>query len=104
MLGNRRNGRLLERRLLLALSAGLLGSPLVDQAETRGPEQPAACIWRDPVARPMFRGGEQRLLDGVLGRVEVAGSAGERAEDLRRKLAQQALNAPWDVQRRPPAV
>jgi hypothetical protein len=57
-----------------------------------------------------MRGGrEQRLLDGVLGRVEVAIPANERAKDLRRQLAQQVLDRGRDVQRRdvqrrPPAV
>ena len=54
------------------------------------------------VARPVVGRGEQRLLDGVLGGVEVAGSAGERAEDLRRELAQQVLDIGRDVQRPPP--
>ena len=48
-------------------------------------------------------GGEQRLLDGVLGGVEVAVPARERAEDLRRQLAQQVLDAGGSVQRSPPA-
>jgi hypothetical protein len=103
VLGNLRDGSL-DRRQPLALSAGLLASPVVDQAEAGRPEQPPAWIRRNPVTRPMLGGGEQRLLDRVLGRVEVAGSASERAEDLRRQLAQQVLNARWDVQRRPPAV
>ena len=48
---------------------------------------------------------EQRLLHGVLGRVEVAVPAHERAEDLRRELAQQVLGAGERVQRRgPPAA
>ena len=40
----------------------------------------------------MHGGREQRLLDGVLGGVEVAVPAHERAEDLRRQLAQQVLD------------
>ena len=50
----------------------------------------------------MVRGREQRLLDGVLGRIEVTRSAGQRADDLRRKLAQQVLDTGQDVQRPPP--
>ena len=50
----------------------------------------------------MVRGREEGLLDGVLGRVEVARSAGQRAKDLRRELAQQVLDIGWDVQRPPP--
>jgi hypothetical protein len=56
-------------------------------------------IGRDPVAWPVFGSGEQRFLDGVLRRVEVAGSSGERAEDLRRQLAQQVLENGSNVQR-----
>jgi hypothetical protein len=50
----------------------------------------------------MVRGREQRFLDGVLGRIEVAGSARQRADDLRRELAQQVLDIGRDVQRPPP--
>ena len=37
-------------------------------------------------------GGEQRLLDRVLGRVEAVVAAREHAEDLRREAAQQVLD------------
>jgi len=54
----------------------------------------------------MIGGRQQRLLDGVLGSVEVAIPANERAKDLRRQLAQQVLDrvvdVRRDVQRRPP--
>ena len=43
--------------------------------------------------RPLVRGGQQRLLHRVLAGVEVPVPAHERAEDLRRQLAQQALDA-----------
>jgi hypothetical protein len=48
------------------------------------------------------RGSQQRFLDGVLGSVEVAKPANERAEDLRRQLAQQVLDTGGNVQRSPP--
>ena len=51
----------------------------------------------------MLGGGEQRLLDRVIGRVEVAGSACERTKDLRRQLAQQVLDVRRQVQRALPA-
>ena len=46
-----------------------------------------------PSSRPLRGGGEQRLLDGVLGGVEVAVATHERAEDLRRQPAPQVLGA-----------
>ena len=45
-----------------------------------------------PVLGPLLRRGEHRLLHGVLARVELAVAPDERAEDLRRELAQQVLD------------
>ena len=56
-------------------------------------DQPAARVVRDAVARPLRGGREQRLLHRVLGGVEVPVAAHQRAEDLRRQLAQQVLDA-----------
>ena len=81
-----------------------VASPLVDQPPLGGLDQPAARLLRNAVSRPVHGGREQRLLDGVLGGVEVAVPAHERAEDLRRQLAQQVLDARRHVQRSPPAV
>ena len=47
---------------------------------------------RYAVVRPLLGRGQQRLLDGVLARVELAVASDERAEDLRRQTAQQALD------------
>ena len=44
-----------------------------------------------PVGRPLLRGGEQGLLDRVLGGVEVPVAPDERTEDLRRQAAEQVL-------------
>ena len=44
-----------------------------------------------PCGRPLHRRGEQRLLHRVLGGIEVAVPAHQRAEDLRRERAQQVL-------------
>jgi hypothetical protein len=46
-----------------------------------------------PLVRPLRGGREQRLLQRVLGLVELAVPADEHAEDLRREFAQQALDA-----------
>jgi hypothetical protein len=43
--------------------------------------------------RPLHCCCEQRFLNRVLGRGEVSVAADERAEDLRRELAQQSLDA-----------
>ena len=69
-----------------------LAPPLVDQPPLGRLDQPATRARRDAIAGPVHRCGDQRLLDGILGGVEVAVSAGDHAEDLRRKLAQQDLD------------
>jgi len=51
----------------------------VDRAVAGGGDDPGAGIRRDTVARPALRGDRERLLDGVLGEVEVA----ERADQDR---------------------
>ena len=69
-----------------------------------GLDQPAARAGRDAVPRPVHGRREQRLLDGILGGVEVAVPAGEHAEDLRRELAQQGLDVGLARQRTPPRL
>ena len=56
-------------------------------------DQPAARVVGHALARPLHGGGEQRLLHRVLARVEAPVAADEHAEDLRRQLAQQVLDA-----------
>ena len=82
----------------------LLATPLVDQPPLGGLDQPAARAGRDAVPRPVHGCREQRLLDGILGGVEVAVPAGEHAEDLRRELAQQGLDVGLARQRTPPEL
>jgi hypothetical protein len=55
------------------------------------PDQPATRIVRHPGPRPLPGRREQRLLYGVLGRVETAVPPHQRAQDLRRVPAQQVL-------------
>ncbi len=50
-------------------------------------------ILGDALLGPLEGGREQRLLHGVLGEVEAPVPTHERAEDLRRELAQQVLDA-----------
>ena len=94
--------RRLLRRDALATPARLLAPPLVDQPALGGLQQPAAWALGNPVPRPVLSGSEERLLNGVLGGVEVAVPANERPEDLRRRLAQQVLDTDGRVQLSPP--
>ena len=100
-LGGRRVG--LEREAL-AIHPGMLASVVIDQAAARRPDQPAARIRRQAFSRPMVHSRDQRFLDGILGRVEVARSSGQDGEDLRRQVAQQVLGENVVAQRTPPAV
>jgi hypothetical protein len=103
LVGDERRRRLL-RRPALALPPGPLAPVSVDQPPFGRLEQPAVRLLGNSVSGPALGRGDQRLLDCVLRAVEVAEAAGERAEDLRRKLAQQVLDSGRDVQRSPPAV
>ena len=47
---------------------------------------------RNALDRPLRGGGEQGLLDSVLGGVEMAITPDDRAERLRREITQQALD------------
>ena len=82
----------------LTIGPGPFASPLVDEAVLGGREEPAVRRRRDALAGPVVGRRDERLLDGVVRRVEVARSPGERAEDPRRQVAQQVLDAgPGDV-------
>ena len=70
----------------------LIAAQLVGQPPRGDRDQPAARVVRHALARPLDGGGQQRLLDGVLAGVELAVAPDERAEDLRRQLAQQVLD------------
>jgi hypothetical protein len=100
--GDLRGRWFLGGRQVLAAPPGLLAAPLVDQPAGGGLQQPAVRLRRDAGTGPVLGRGQQPVLDGVLGRVEVAVPAGERAEDLRRQPAQQVLDVGRDVQREPP--
>ena len=78
---------------VLARSARPVAAPLVDHpaAWPSATSQAIGCSGT-PSFGQRVAGGDQRLLHGVLGRIEVAVAAHERAEDLRRQLAQQVLD------------
>ena len=96
--------RLLQGGSRLPVLAGLLAPPLVDQPPLGDLDQPATRAGRDAVSGPVHGRREQRLLNGILGGVEVAIPAGEHAEDLRRELAQQGLDVGLARQRTPPQL
>ena len=77
----------------LAAPARVVAAELVGQAARRDRDQPAARVLGHALRGPLTRGGQQRLLHGVLAGVEVPVAAHERAEDLRRQPAQQVLDA-----------
>jgi hypothetical protein len=65
---------------------GAVTAQAVDRAVLRGGDDPGTRVRRDAVAGPALRGDRERLLDGVLGEVEVAERANQdrdRAPELR---------------------
>jgi hypothetical protein len=99
LIGALRRRRLENRRLELTARSRLLTANLIDQPPARRAEKPGAGVRWNALARPVVRGRNERLLDRVLGRVEVARTASERAEDLRRQGAEQVLDGGGDAQR-----
>ena len=65
---------------------------LVDEPAFGCPDEPRGGPVRDAVAWPVIGRGDERLLDRILGRVEVACPSGDDAEDLRREVAEQILD------------
>ena len=94
--------RLLQRSQGLPLPPRLLASQLIEQPALAGLDELAARLCGNTFARPMVGGGQQRLLDGVLGSIEIAESPCEHADDLRRQFAQQVLDSGGHVQRSSP--
>ena len=76
----------------LALTAGGVRADLVGEPPRRDLDQPRSRMIGEPLLRPLQRGRDERLLDRVLRRREVAELADHRAEHLRRELAQQPLH------------
>ena len=85
-------GREQRRSGRLAPVSGDVAAQLVREAARRDRHEPAARVVGNAVRGPLDRGGEERLLDRVLGGVERAEAPDQRTEDLRRELAQQALD------------
>ena len=78
---------------LLALGPGPVGAPVVEDAPGRHPDEPGLRVVRPAVPRPLVGGGEQSLLQCVLGGVDVAVAAHERSQDVRRARAPHVLDA-----------
>ena len=72
--------------------AGDVAAQLVREAARGDRHEPAARVVGNAVRGPLDGGGEERLLDRVLGGIERAVAPDQRTEDLRRELAQQALD------------
>ena len=85
-------GREQGRSGRLAPVTGDVAAQLVREAARGDRHEPAARVVGNAVRGPLDRGGEERLLDRVLGGVERAEAPDQRTEDLRRELAQQALD------------
>ena len=90
-LGNEVFGRHAPREQLLAVCAGTVTAPLVDVAARGHSDQPALGALRDAIDRPLPGCSEQRLLDGVFGRIEVAVAPGQRREHVWRTVTPDLL-------------
>ena len=77
---------------LLTVVASALAPPSIDQPPVRHGREPRARALGDAVLTPLLGRGQQRLLHGILARVELSVPPHERPEDLRRELAQQVLD------------
>jgi hypothetical protein len=88
-----------SRGIFLSPSPGSLAAPLVDEATGGDCHEPRPWIVRHLLLWPLQRCGEQRFLHGVLAGVELSVAPHERAEDLRRELAQQALYSIFQPQK-----
>jgi hypothetical protein len=80
-------------RFGFAAAAGYFLPDVVGHAPSGHLGQPGAGIVRQAFPRPLERGCEERLLDGIFGCKKIAETANDGAEHLRRQFAQQALIA-----------
>ena len=84
------------------MPACALAAVVVDQPPRSRLQEPATGLLGNAVPRPVPGRGDERLLDRVLGGVEIPEGAGEQAEDLRCQLTQQALDVRRRLQRQAP--
>src|ERR1700682_5672115 len=77
----------------LSPSSGALTPPLIDHASGGDGDQPSSRVVGHSLLGPLLRRVEQRLLHRVLTGIELPVAVHQNAEDLRRQLAQQVLDA-----------
>ena len=82
----------LTRDSVFSVAPRDLAARLVGETPDGHAIEPASWIVRYAVHWPLRGGGDQCFLHGVFGCREVAMSTDDRAEDLRRQLAQQAYD------------
>src|SRR6266540_2440802 len=85
--------RLQRRDSFLAPAPRRFVAPLLDASTRRDPDQPGSWVARNAVGRPLDRRGLQRLLDRILATIEIAVTACQCTEDLRRQVPQQSLES-----------
>jgi hypothetical protein len=81
----------LVHELVLAPPSGRFGAKLIGHPARGDLDEPSARIVRHPFFRPFRGSNQQRFLHRVLGGGEIAVPPDDRAEHLRRQLAQQVL-------------
>jgi len=94
LVGRRGGGRwprLDRNRRFLPAAPGLLAAQQIGQPPRRDRDQPSLGAGGQAPVRPLLRRRDQGLLDRVLGQAKVAVAAHHRRQDLRGKVAQQAL-------------
>jgi hypothetical protein len=76
----------------LLLDEGPFPPQPVDRAVARNPGDPGARVVRQPVRRPALERDDERLLDRLLGEVEVAENADQRRDRPSRLTPEQAVD------------
>jgi hypothetical protein len=80
-----------RQRLLLHLKDLIAPQP-VDRLVARYPRNPRARLIGDPVDRPALECDDERLLDSISGKVEVAQNADQTGDRPSRLVPEQAVN------------
>ena len=82
----------LREHELFATTTRVFLAHVIGHAPEGDPNQPAAWVVGEPLLGPLGGGGDERFLDGVFGGAEITEPPNDRAENLRRQLAQQILS------------